>query len=74
MRLTTCIEMGPRDALEVISALVVSPTKFQLPVNGFDPELFPGLLLFLQATENKRQNAIAKKGDRFNMATVFVSG
>jgi hypothetical protein len=65
--------IGPNEALAVIFALVVSPTKVQLPVNGSVPELFPEWLLFLQATDKRRHMVVAKKEDRFNIANVFVS-
>jgi hypothetical protein len=70
--LITVTLIGPIEAVDVISALVVSPSNFQLvPVNGLGPE-FPEWLLFLQATVKRRQMAIAKKGDRFDIAIVFV--
>jgi hypothetical protein len=71
--LTTFTEIGPNVAVEVISALVVSPEKFQLPANGLGVELPPGLLLFLQATEKRRQMAMAKKEARFNICKVFMA-
>jgi len=72
--LTTFTEIGPKEAMEVILALVVSPSKVQLPVNGFGPELPPEWLLFLQATDKKRKIAVAKKDNAFDIAKDFWWG
>jgi hypothetical protein len=65
--------MGPIEMEEVISAFVVSPTKVQEPTSGFEPELLEWLL-FLQATEKRRQKERPKTTDRFNIAYGFVCG
>src|ERR1700722_15810977 len=37
IRLFTDTEIGPKEAVEVISAFVVSPSKVQVPGKGFGP-------------------------------------
>jgi hypothetical protein len=52
---------GPNVVVDTILALVVSPSKAQLPVNGFGPEP-PPELLFLQAATKRRQTTAVIKG------------
>ena len=69
---STFIEIGPRDSDAVILALDFSAAKVQLPVSGLEPELFPELLLFLQAEKTSRKKTTVKTVNLFSIVKDFM--
>ena|SRR5580704_4346521 len=67
----TFTEIGPRVSVAVISALDDSEVNAQFPVSGLGPELFPELLLFLQAEKASNKQNKEKMKNLFSIVKAF---